>query len=94
MSWNDRSRCRSQRGPTWERSLSLMGWYRIGKDQMLIPNSWLRLDVEGHSVVEVLGRVMKVMEHVVRDVGDAVLGRHADRGLVGLAQAQVVEGDS
>ena len=58
------------------------------------PQFFIEVDVETHPLVEVRRSVHEVVQHVIGQGGDLVVCRHANRPLVDLPHADVVEGDS
>ena len=57
------------------------------------PELFVERDVQAHALEQVSWGVVKVIEHVVRELGQAKLVRKADRLLVGALEAKVIEGD-
>ena len=45
-------------------------------------------------LVEVRRSIHKVVEHIIRQGGYSVVGRHANRRFIDLTDAEVVEGNS
>ena len=74
----------------------LHGYWKVAHGEGPDSNSkaLVEFDVDSHSAVKIVWRVVKIVEHIVGQGSQSVVSGHFDRALVDAEHADVVERDA